>query len=157
MTDKRCPRCRLWNPATAARCDCGYDFILGEPGSEPLRRHPPVSSGELPRALAFAVPVATLALLLVLLQDSGSLGSGRPLGWVPLLAFPFAIPMMVLGAGALGNLPGAALAGATAAFWLIIASAVRLLLPKNHQALLALAAFYALGFAVGAVLVWASY
>ena len=24
-----CPRCRLINPDTAARCDCGYDFETG--------------------------------------------------------------------------------------------------------------------------------
>ena len=25
-----CPRCGLTNPDTAARCDCGYDFKIGE-------------------------------------------------------------------------------------------------------------------------------
>jgi len=24
---KKCPRCRLINPYTALRCDCGYDFV----------------------------------------------------------------------------------------------------------------------------------
>lgn len=26
MTDKKCPRCGLWNSSSAMRCDCGYDF-----------------------------------------------------------------------------------------------------------------------------------
>jgi hypothetical protein len=25
---KRCPKCKLWNPVTALRCDCSYDFKL---------------------------------------------------------------------------------------------------------------------------------
>jgi hypothetical protein len=24
--DKRCPKCKLLNPAEAERCDCGWDF-----------------------------------------------------------------------------------------------------------------------------------
>lgn len=26
MSDKKCPNCGLWNPPSAMRCDCGYDF-----------------------------------------------------------------------------------------------------------------------------------
>jgi uncharacterized RDD family membrane protein YckC len=26
----RCPKCKLENPSTAQRCDCGYDFAAGE-------------------------------------------------------------------------------------------------------------------------------
>jgi hypothetical protein len=29
MPDKRCPNCGLYNPETALRCDCGYDFPSG--------------------------------------------------------------------------------------------------------------------------------
>lgn len=27
MTDKKCPRCGLWNTDSAIRCDCGHDFV----------------------------------------------------------------------------------------------------------------------------------
>jgi hypothetical protein len=30
MSDKRCPRCGLWNSGVAMRCDCGYDFTSGQ-------------------------------------------------------------------------------------------------------------------------------
>lgn len=26
MNEKKCPNCGLWNPPSAMRCDCGYDF-----------------------------------------------------------------------------------------------------------------------------------
>lgn len=29
MSAAKCPRCGLFNPATAQRCDCGYDFETG--------------------------------------------------------------------------------------------------------------------------------
>ena len=41
---QRCPTCRLYNPDTALRCDCGYDFEAKEQRSsyvvaETARRH----------------------------------------------------------------------------------------------------------------------
>lgn len=30
MTDKKCPKCGLWNSESALRCDCGYDFESGQ-------------------------------------------------------------------------------------------------------------------------------
>ncbi len=29
-TANKCPRCELYNPPTALRCDCGYDFRSGQ-------------------------------------------------------------------------------------------------------------------------------
>lgn len=29
MESKRCPKCKIHNPVTAIRCDCGYDFEAG--------------------------------------------------------------------------------------------------------------------------------
>ena len=30
MPELKCPRCGLYNPEAAERCDCGYDFASGE-------------------------------------------------------------------------------------------------------------------------------
>jgi hypothetical protein len=30
MSEKQCPKCGLWNSATALKCDCGHDFASGE-------------------------------------------------------------------------------------------------------------------------------
>lgn len=30
MSEKKCPHCGLWNPPSATRCDCGFDFDAPE-------------------------------------------------------------------------------------------------------------------------------
>jgi len=37
----RCPNCRLENPPTAERCDCGYDFPSGKIKASYLPAGPP--------------------------------------------------------------------------------------------------------------------
>ena len=32
----KCPNCRLINPESAMRCDCGYDFVTGLPSDRAL-------------------------------------------------------------------------------------------------------------------------
>lgn len=43
MSDKQCPRCRLINPPSAMRCDCGYDFHSKQ--LEQSYLHPSTRSG----------------------------------------------------------------------------------------------------------------
>lgn len=42
---KSCPRCGLTNMPTAVRCDCGYDFELGETKDSYLRGDSPQGKG----------------------------------------------------------------------------------------------------------------
>ena len=36
LPDKKCPRCGLWNAASALVCDCGFDFKSGQVTVSPL-------------------------------------------------------------------------------------------------------------------------
>jgi len=60
-----CPRCRLVNPATAQRCDCGYDFASGTMKASYLR----VPGGE--RGPVAAAPYVGLGLRLAALFIDG--------------------------------------------------------------------------------------
>ena len=41
----RCPSCRLQNPQTAGRCDCGYEFVRLAEGPRASLAAVPASSG----------------------------------------------------------------------------------------------------------------
>ena len=66
-----CPTCKLENPPTAQRCDCGYDFITksledsyARPGTDSASSRPRFSwvAGLLHGLVAYLVVVAPLAL-----------------------------------------------------------------------------------------------
>ena len=58
----KCPHCRLINPESAERCDCGYDFRTGTQGQ------PPRSAPALGRVDLSAVAVLEQRVLAELLQ-----------------------------------------------------------------------------------------
>jgi hypothetical protein len=65
MPSKRCPICKLVNPATAQTCDCGYSFETRMPG-EPTEVTPKQSLHQVAKvtiivALAFALTGVVLA------------------------------------------------------------------------------------------------
>ena len=57
----KCPRCRLENPPTAQRCDCGYDFPTGQLKPSYLPAHE--QRGK--RSVSFAGLVPRLGALLI--------------------------------------------------------------------------------------------
>lgn len=60
MADKKCPRCGLWNTASALRCDCGYDFEKGtveESYNKLELRRSPISSLRIVLPLLFIINI----------------------------------------------------------------------------------------------------
>ena len=60
---KECPKCRLINPPTGERCDCGYNFVSGRMERSGLDPRPPTSGAD-----AAKVMVALLGILSAILS-----------------------------------------------------------------------------------------
>jgi hypothetical protein len=80
---KDCPKCKLVNPDTAERCDCGYDFPSGTMQSSYL------TVKDRRRKVGAIGAVAVFLLMLRL----GSLTTLAKHGWVPLA---YAVGFIVL-------------------------------------------------------------
>ena len=68
MASKRCPACKLVNPATANDCDCGYSFVDGSIGKSLLPPKPRESHPfDDPRVLRFVIRavIALVAFMII--------------------------------------------------------------------------------------------
>jgi hypothetical protein len=88
MSENKCPHCGLFNPESAQRCDCGYDFEARELRSCDLGRKP----DERPRAIS---QTAIVLCVFILLGFTFYNPEGNPLVFVslysPLAAASFAL------------------------------------------------------------------
>jgi hypothetical protein len=60
-----CPGCGLFNPSTAARCDCGYDFRAGQRANSYLSREEQAAARGAFGRSTFRVVVGCLGALVI--------------------------------------------------------------------------------------------
>jgi hypothetical protein len=67
----KCPRCRLINPPTALRCDCGYDFQKGTVEKPYIKQEPPKSRQVLKdiKIYLWSFVILNLLLAVVTMQE----------------------------------------------------------------------------------------
>jgi hypothetical protein len=79
---QQCPRCRLFNPAEAARCDCGYDFATKSVKGSYLLEHVVEKQGGEARVVAAAsranLRSGISLLVLAAIFSAGAYYSGQP-------------------------------------------------------------------------------
>ena len=99
---KTCPRCRLYSPDSAQRCDCGYDFDSGQVErsyvvEDLVRKH-----GGVPKMLRAAaspgIVTGSVLLGVSVIVWAGSMLSGLPVG-VPLVLVVGGVVQLTRGIG----------------------------------------------------------
>ena len=76
MSERKCPNCGLWNPPSAIRCDCGFDFAAQSverpfADSASIAMAKERSEKNLPTILVRAVVFAIVYLCVVFLMYLG--------------------------------------------------------------------------------------
>lgn len=98
----RCPKCRVDNPPSALRCDCGYDFASGQMTGSRVRPNPTTASGRAPWLLE-TVAGLLLFLNMFLSGAAGARSSQTVAELLGAICAPAIIALIVVGIASLSR------------------------------------------------------
>jgi hypothetical protein len=89
---KKCPKCRLVNPALALRCDCGYDFVSRSVEASYLGGRAPdaVDATRIEQVISFLFPYIGF-LLGIVARSNGRTRASDKIFFVCILSFIFQV------------------------------------------------------------------
>jgi hypothetical protein len=67
----KCPQCRLENPPSAERCDCGHAFVANASPWKPAATAPPSQSSKLANKLLYGAAIGAVIAIAIIIGSMG--------------------------------------------------------------------------------------